>query len=144
MDFEPAVFTQLEHSEWLDPSVEIFQKGSQAVVRTLGGMDHWQYVDLEEEPERIGLPRVEISEINVDTDRIEFKVDEIGVPVIVKTSYFPNWKVEGAKGPWRATPNLMVVVPTEKEVTLDYSRSSVEVVSILLTLFGLISLAFSC
>ena len=36
----------------------------------------------------------------------------------------------------------MVVVPTEKEVTLDYSRSSVEVVSILLTLFGLISLAF--
>ena len=64
------------------------------------------------------------------------------MPVIVKTSYFPNWKVEGAKGPWRATPNLMVVVPTEKEVTLDYSRSSVEVVSILLTLFGLISLAF--
>ena len=142
LDFEPAVFTQLEHSEWLDPSVEVFQKGSQAVVRTLGGMDHWQYVDLEEEPERIGLPRVEISEINVDTDRIEFKVDEIGVPVIVKTSYFPNWKVEGARGPWRATPNLMVVVPTEKEVTLDYSRSSVEVVSILLTLFGLISLAF--
>ena len=142
LDFEPAVFTQLEHSEWLDPSVEVFQKGSQAVVRTLGGMDHWQYVDLEEEPERIGLPRVEISEISVNTDRIEFKVDEIGVPVIVKTSYFPNWKVEGAKGPWRATPNLMVVVPTEKEVTLDYSRSSVEVVSILLTLFGLISLAF--
>ena len=142
LDFEPAVFTQLEHSEWLDPSVEVFQKGSQAVVRTLGGMDHWQYVDLEEEPERIGLPRVEISEINVDTDRIEFKVDETGVPVIVKTSYFPNWKVEGARGPWRATPNLMVVVPTEKEVTLDYSRSSVEVVSILLTLFGLISLAF--
>ena len=142
LDFEPAIFNHLEHSEWLNPSVEVFQGGSQAVVRTLGGMNHWQYVNPEEEPERIGLPQVEISGINVDTDRIEFKVDKTGVPVIVKTSYFPNWKAEGAEGPWRATPNLMVVVPTEKEVRLEYGRSPVEIVSILLTLAGLISLAF--
>jgi len=142
LDFEPAIFNHLEHSEWLNPSVEVFQGGSQAVVRTLGGMNHWQYVNPEEEPERIGLPQVEISGINVDTDRIEFKVDKTGVPVIVKTSYFPNWKAKGAEGPWRATPNLMVVVPTEKEVRLEYGRSPVEIVSILLTLAGLISLAF--
>ena len=142
LDFEPAIFGHLEHSEWLNPSVEVFQKGSQAVVRTLGGMNHWQHVNLEEDPERIGLPQVEVSGINVDTDRIEFKVDKTGVPVIVKTSYFPNWKAEGAEGPWRATPNLMVVVPTEKEVILEYGRSPVEIVSILLTLAGLISIAF--
>jgi len=92
-------------------------------------------------PEKIGLPQVRISEISVDANRIEFEVDKIGVPVIVKTSYFPNWKAKGAKGPWRATPNLMVVVPTEKEVALDYSRSPVEILSMLLTLVGLISLA---
>jgi len=142
LDFEPAIFGHLKHSEWLNPSVEVFQEGSQAVVRTLGGMNHWQHVDLEGEPERIGLPQVEVSGINVDTDRIEFKVDKIGVPVIVKTSYFPNWKAKGAEGPWRATPNLMVVVPTEKEVSLEYGRSPIEMVSILLTLAGLISLAF--
>ena len=142
LDFEPAIFSHLKHSEWLNPSVEVFQEGSQAVVRTLGGMNHWQHVDLEGEPERIGLTQVEVSGINVDTDRIEFKVDKIGVPVIVKTSYFPNWKAKGAEGPWRATPNLMVVVPTEKEVSLEYGRSPIEMVSILLTLAGLISLAF--
>ena len=142
LDFEPAIFGHLKHSEWLNPSVEVFQEGSQAVVRTLGGMNHWQHVDLEGEPERIGLPQVEVSGINVDTDRIEFKVDKIGVPVIVKTSYFPNWKAKGAEGPWRATPNLMVVVPTEKGVSLEYGRSPIEMVSILLTLAGLISLAF--
>ena len=142
LDFEPAIFGHLEHSEWLDPSVEVFQEGSQAVVRTLGGMNHWQHVNPEEEPERIGLPQVEVSGINVDTDRIEFKVDKTGVPVIVKTSYFPNWKAKGAEGPWRATPNLMVVVPTEKEVALEYGRSPLEIVSILLTLTGLISIAF--
>ena len=32
LDFEPAEFTQLEHSEWVDPYVGVFQKGSQAVV----------------------------------------------------------------------------------------------------------------
>ena len=142
LDFEPAIFDDLEHSEWLNPSVEVFQEGSQAVVRTIGGMKHWQHVDLEREPERIELPKVKVSEINVDTDRIEFEVDKIGVPVIVKTSYFPNWKAKGAEGPWRATPNLMVVVPTEKEVALEYGRSSVEIISVLLTLTGLISLAF--
>jgi len=142
LDFEPAIFDHLKHSEWLNPSVEVFQEGSQAVVRTLGGMNHWQHVDLEGEPERIGLPQVEVSGVNVDTDRIEFKVDKTGVPVMVKTSYFPNWKAKGAEGPWRATPNLMVVVPTEKEVSLEYGRSSIEIVSILLTLAGLISLAF--
>jgi len=142
LDFEPAIFDDLEHSEWLNPSVEVFQEGSQAVVRTIGGMKHWQHVDLEREPERIELPKVKVSEINGDTDRIEFEVDKIGVPVIVKTSYFPNWKAKGAEGPWRATPNLMVVVPTEKEVALEYGRSSVEIISVLLTLTGLISLAF--
>ena len=142
LDFEPAIFDDLEHSEWLNPSVEVFQEGSQAVVRTIGGMKHWQHVDLEREPERIELPKVKVSEINVETDRIEFEVDKIGVPVIVKTSYFPNWEAKGAEGPWRATPNLMVVVPTEKEVALEYGRSSVEIISVLLTLTGLVSLAF--
>ncbi|HJM37945.1 MAG TPA: hypothetical protein QF627_03435, partial [Acidimicrobiales bacterium] len=37
---------------------------------------------------------------------------------------------------------LMVVVPTEKEVALEYGRSSVEIISVLLTLTGLVSLAF--
>ena len=34
------------------------------------------------------------------------------MPVVVKTSYFPNWEVQGAEGPYRLAPNLMVVVPT--------------------------------
>ena len=143
LDFEPAIFDQLEHSEWLNPSVMVFQEGSDAVVRTLGGLNNWQQVDPEETPERIRLPRIEISEINVHTDRIEFKVDKTGVPVIVKTSYFPNWKTKGAEGPWRATPNLMVVVPTEKEVLLEYGRSPIEILSIFLTLAGVIFLVLT-
>jgi hypothetical protein len=35
-------------------------------------------------------------------------VSEIGKPVLIKTSFFPNWKSHGADGPYRAA-ELMVV-----------------------------------
>ncbi len=60
-----------------------------------------------------------------------------GVPVVVKTSYFPNWEASGANGPWRLTPNLMVVVPTSRSVTLHYARSGPEWLGIFLTLIGI-------
>ena len=60
----------------------------------------------------------------VQTDSsISFHVDRVGTPVEVRVSYFPNWKATGADGPWRAAPNLMVVVPTSHDVTLTYGSS---------------------
>ena len=68
---------------------------------------------------------------------IEFSVDRVGSPVLVRTSYFPNWSVSGAEGPYRVTPNFMVVVPTGTEVRLTYGRSPVEWFSMAVTLIGL-------
>ena len=56
-------------------------------------------------------------------DQISFHVDKTGVPVLVKISYFPDWHATGAEGPWRAEPNLMVVVPTSHNVVLYYGSS---------------------
>ena len=55
-------------------------------------------------------------------------------------SYFPNWQVSGAEGPYRVAPNLMVVVPTEKHVELTYGRTGVEYLSYVLTLLGFVGL----
>lgn len=78
----------------------------------------------------------------VATDsRISFTVDQVGSPVLVKTSFFPNWTVDGADGPWRAGPNLMVVVPTETSVELSYGRTVVDWLGIIATLLGLVGLA---
>jgi uncharacterized membrane protein len=82
-------------------------------------------------------PDVEVSDVEIGTDTVSFRVDQVGVPVLVKVSYFPNWTVDGAEGPYRVTPNFMVVVPTENEVTLSFGRSSVEWVGLLATLIGL-------
>ncbi len=78
-----------------------------------------------------------VSNIDVDTNSISFDVDRIGTPVLVKASYFPNWNVDGADGPWRVGPNMMAVVPTSNSVELSYGRSVVDLLGMLLTLVGI-------
>lgn len=84
---------------------------------------------------------VEVSDIEADEFTISFTVDQVGSPVLVRTSYFPNWTVSGAEGPYRVSPNLMVVVPTQTEVELSYGRSGVEVIAMVMTVLGLVGLA---
>jgi hypothetical protein len=43
--------------------------------------------------------------------------------MLVKISYYPRWHVTGASGPYRVSPNLMVVVPTSKHVSLNYTTT---------------------
>ena len=90
--------------------------------------------------ERESVELITVSDVFTDTDSISFTVDEPGTPVLVRTSYFPNWEASGADGPYRVAPNLMVVIPTDTEVELTYGRSSVELVSILLSIIGLVGL----
>ncbi len=88
-------------------------------------------------PPRRAVQPAKVSDV-VTTDRsISFRVDRTGSPVLVKASYFPNWKVSGATGPYRVSPNQMVVVPTAREVTLTYGRSGVELFGTLLSLVGI-------
>ena len=82
-------------------------------------------------------PDIEITDYEETNDSISFRVSEPGTPVMVRTSYFPNWKASGAEGPYRVSPNFMVVVPTDNEVTLSYGRSTSEWLGLLMTLVGI-------
>jgi len=82
------------------------------------------------------VPEDAVSNIVLDDHRISFTTEAIGVPHLVKVSYFPNWKATGADGPWRSTPSLMVVVPTESEVVLEFADTTAEGGGKLLTLGG--------
>src|SRR6478735_1308622 len=90
----------------------------------------------------VNLPKVTVSNIQLGDQDISFDVDQIGVPTLVKVSYFPNWQVEGAEGPWRVGPNMMVVVPTSTHVRLHYERSTLDDVAYVLTLIGIVLLVF--
>ena len=60
--------------------------------------------------------------------------------MLVRTSYFPNWQASGADGPWRVSPNLMVVVPTAEHVELTFGRTGIDYLGMLLTVFGIVGL----
>jgi dolichyl-phosphate beta-glucosyltransferase len=74
-----------------------------------------------------------ISHVNVTNDSIEFNTNAIGIPHIVKISYFPNWKAEGAKGPYLASPSLMAVIPEKNHVRLYFARRWPDWLGIILT-----------
>jgi hypothetical protein len=87
------------------------------------------------------LPRVAVSKVRTTDHSVSFRVSRTGVPVMVKTSYFPNWTAHGARGPWRATPNFMVVVPTSHRVSLDYSTTTAEQLGRAGTVTGILGVA---
>jgi hypothetical protein len=81
-----------------------------------------------------------VTDIEVDNHRISFSTEAIGVPHLVKVSYFPNWTASGADGPWRATPSLMVVVPTQNDVVIEFRDTWAENGGKILTLGGVVAL----
>ncbi|MBX3287315.1 MAG: hypothetical protein KF703_18345, partial [Actinobacteria bacterium] len=97
-------------------------------------------IDQVPELPRTALPEVEVTNVEQGDDSISFDVSKVGVPVVVRASYFPNWEVSGAEGPYRITPNLMVVVPTSEHVSLTFGRTSVDLLGAGLTLLGLVGL----
>jgi hypothetical protein len=90
---------------------------------------------------RTPLPEVEVSSTRSTDDSVSFDVSRTGVPILVKVSDYPNWEVRGAAGPYRVTPNFMVVVPTAKHVELHYRRTPAEWAGIAGTLLGMAGLA---
>jgi hypothetical protein len=106
------------------------------------GPPQWERVDHDAigEPAGEPLPPVTVSDVVESPDEISFSVDTTGVPVVVKASYFPNWEVDGAEGPWRISPNFMVVVPTEHDVTLRYATTGAEWLGRLGTFLGVVGL----
>jgi hypothetical protein len=92
------------------------------------GPQDWPRIEsLEDRPTTaLEAPEDAVSDISVDNHRISFTTSAVGVPHLIKVSYFPNWTAEGAEGPWRATPSLMMVVPTSENVVLEFKDTWAE------------------
>ncbi|MEO6988234.1 MAG: hypothetical protein ABI239_06260 [Aquihabitans sp.] len=166
--YQPTVVTGLGESQddWLPTAAAWMLDGDLQVPLAIDGPADWERVSGDPVPtdwrrlvrwtrdqlgltgsmdqvpttSRSPLPEVEVSNIEQGDDSVSFSVSEPGVPVLVKVSYFPNWTVSGAEGPYRVTPNLMVVIPTDTEVALTYGRTPPDVIGMALSLLGLIGL----
>ena len=96
-----------------------------------------------QEIDAVELPEVEVSNVEMGEQSVEFDVSEPGVPVLVRVSYFPNWTAHGAEGPYRIGPNQMVVVPTDTHVRLAFERSNTDLFFYGLTVLGLALAVFA-
>ncbi|MGH8948609.1 MAG: hypothetical protein ACRDXF_07090, partial [Acidimicrobiia bacterium] len=88
----------------------------------------------------LDVPADAVSDVVVENHKISFTTTAVGMPHLVKVSYFPNWTATGADGPWRATPSLMVVVPTSEEVVLEFKDTWAETGGKIATLVGVLGL----
>ncbi len=140
---EPAVVNGAAKGgkTWLNDTEGWYLDPTQwSVLLAASGPSNWQRIDTGSVPGTRSVGTTSVSNIKAGTDTISFDVTKVGVPVEVKASYFPNWQASGAKGPYRVSPNMMVVIPTSTHVELSYGYTTTDYASYFLTLLGLIGL----
>jgi hypothetical protein len=123
------------HPEWLQTPLVFASAGDQAAKAAFAASGPLPLRTLPKEP--LDRPGELAATSNRTGDVISFHTDRVGEPHIVKVSWFPNWKVEGAEGPWLLSPALMVVVPTQPDVRLSYRDTPVDQAGKALTVVGL-------
>lgn len=74
--------------------------------------------------------------------RIKFHTDYPGLPHIVKVSYFPAWKVSGAKKIYPVSPGFMMIVPDSSDVELYYCATFWDRLGNLLSICGLLIIIY--
>jgi hypothetical protein len=141
---DPAVEVGVRatQSSWLPPSESWYNDPSRwDVFLAQSGPASWPRVAIgAKSPPKRHVPKTRVSAVKETANTISFHVSKIGSPVLVKISYFPNWQASGATGPYRVTPNLMVVVPTAHNVVLHYGASSANRVGQVLSIVGVAAL----
>jgi hypothetical protein len=165
LKLRPAVLTGIGQSQtggWLDAALlQYNDTATHPVPFAADGPANWQRVTAKSsrslsQPtygksiviggvEQVPLPPVKVSNIVTSFSgkqpqgtpgSVSFTVDKVGVPVVVKMSYFPNFRVEGAKGPYRLAPNMLVVIPTQKNVSIRYMWDKNDYMGFLAGLIG--------
>jgi hypothetical protein len=123
------------HPEWMDTPLAFASSSDKAATAAFARAGPLPLTSLPREP--LARPGELPATTNRTGDVVSFTTDRIGEPHIVKVSWFPNWHVEGAKGPWMLSPGLMVVVPTQAHVRLSYGDTPVDLAGKALTVAGI-------
>ncbi|WP_353685136.1 6-pyruvoyl-tetrahydropterin synthase-related protein [Thermodesulfovibrio sp. 3907-1M] len=108
---EPIFDFEIQKKEdWLIKSVEWFKKG-----------ELWKPIIFTEKNfKKPEIKNVKCVLIKFEHNEIIFYTEGIGIPHIIKVSYFPKWKAEGAQGPYLISPSFMVVFPEKNYVRVKW------------------------
>lgn len=131
-EFDTASYDELAFEWYDDPA--LFDR-----LVAADGPDGWPRIASLDELAVTYVPQPGGStrDVIVDDGTISFTTDAVGVPHLIKVSYFPNWTTDDADGPYRVTPSLMVVTPTTEQVTLEFRNTWAENLGMALSLIGI-------
>ena len=93
------------------------------------------------------LPRIPINKPcdvseEIREEEIIIRTSVPGVPLLIKISYHPNWKVEGADMVYLASPSFMLIFPNQEEVRLYFGKTFWNYLGNALTIFGVVVIIF--
>lgn len=128
-----------DQASWLNSVVSWYEDPNRwSTVPAQSGPSNWPKVaEASTSYPQVPAPSAQVTNIKESNSAISFDVSRVGTPMLVKTSYFPNWQVKGGTGPYRVAPNLMVVVPTSRHVVVYYGMTPVDYIGYGVTLLSL-------
>jgi len=99
--------------------------------------DHFLEERREKKPHSIHDDSRLINE-SISPEEIVFETPHLGKPHLVRVSYHPNWKVEGAERVYLVSPSFMLVYPKKNRVRLYFSTTFPNHLGQVLTVAGLL------
>ena len=144
LDYLPVVESGSSPQRWLDTGLVWWEDEAYWPVEiALNGPPNWPRARIGTVlPASQGVPvkPTTVTDARTTNSTVSFHVGRLGVPVLVKVPYFPNWHATGALGPYEVSPNLMAVVPTAHHVTLEYGTTGADQLGKLASLGGVVGL----
>jgi len=146
---EPFVYVT---DNWKNVSLEWFKNADKndipvIFLKKLDEKDKDRFVFVIEDDDitklrRYGVyPDCHVSE-KISNEEILIHTDCIDQPLLVKVSYFPNWKVEGADKVYLAAPAFMIIYPEQENVRLYYGLTWIDKISYSLSIIAWIYILF--
>lgn len=144
---EPLAYAPVRTSPrgWRDKTYRWFTRKPQSDVHLVFSDD--RRFEVAEPDEWLAPPAVPLAsgvtvESTVEPERITIHTSTPGHPLLVKVSYHPRWRAYGADGPFLVSPALMMVIPRQPDVRLEYGRNAADVAGTALTLAAAGLMAF--
>jgi hypothetical protein len=139
-EYEPVVF---ETDDWKNISYEWFKRQELLDIPLVFVQEGFEYKANSLEK----IPKIPINiscVINeaIKQEEIFFTTTCLNKPHIIKMSYFPNWKVEGAEKIYLVSPSFMLIYPEKNNVRIYYGKTKADIIGALFTILMIIILLF--
>jgi hypothetical protein len=115
-DWKRLAYDWFRKPEWLDVPLLFLRTGEPAPEAGL------PFRGLEEAPEQRSFsPECHVKDA-LGNEEVQFETDCPGRPHLIKISYHPKWRVEGADRIYLVSPAFMLVYPTARHVRLVFGN----------------------